>query len=135
MAPTVALIGAELNPIPPIRGGADELYIDKVATHLRRWRPVVISPGDPDLPGHETRGQVEYVRVPLAGSRGRLYKRYRHLFPLYERGIARILARVQPQVIQVHSRPLLALALKQRYFPQIPVVLRMGNLATILGER
>ncbi len=29
--PTVALIGPELYPIPPIRGGAAELFIEKVA--------------------------------------------------------------------------------------------------------
>ncbi len=40
--PTVALIGPELYPIPPIRGGAAELFIEKVAGHLRGWRPVVI---------------------------------------------------------------------------------------------
>ena len=135
MAPTVALIAAELNPIPPIRGGAAELYIDQVAAHLSRWRPVVISPGDPELPARETRGRVEYFRVPLSGWRNWLYKRYRHLFPLYEQGIARVLQEVQPQVIQVHNRPLLALALKQRHCPQFPTLLRMGNLATILGKR
>jgi spore coat protein SA len=36
--PTVALIGPELYPIPPIRGGAAELFIEKVAGHLRGWR-------------------------------------------------------------------------------------------------
>ncbi len=38
--PTVALIGPELYPIPPIRGGAAELFIEKVAGRLRagaRW--------------------------------------------------------------------------------------------------
>ncbi len=135
MASTVALISTELNPIPPIRGGASELYIDQVAAHLSRWQPVVICPGDPELPHRETRGQVEYFRVPLSGWRSWLYKRYRHFFPLYEQGIARVLQEVQPQVIQVHNRPLLALALRQRHCPQFPTLLRMGNLATILGKR
>ena len=78
--PTVALIGPELYPIPPIRGGAAELFIEKVAGRLNRWRPVVIGVSDPELPRHETRGQVEYFRVPLTGWRQRLYCRYRELF-------------------------------------------------------
>ena len=44
--PCVALIGPELYPIPPIRGGAVELFIDQVAARLGRWRPVVIGPSD-----------------------------------------------------------------------------------------
>ena len=48
--PTVALIGPELFPIPPIRGGAAELFIEKVADHFTNWRPVVIGVSDPDLP-------------------------------------------------------------------------------------
>ncbi len=135
MRPTAAIIGAELNPIPPIRGGAEELYIDKMTSALAGWRGVILCPDDPDLPAHEVRGQVEYFRVPLAGVRRWLYLRYRHRFPLYERGLARILAKVRPQLIQVHNRPLLALALKERYFPGVPVLLRMGNLGAILGKR
>ena len=32
--PTVAIIGPELFPIPPIRGGAAELFIEQVASRL-----------------------------------------------------------------------------------------------------
>ena len=68
--PTVALIGPELYPIPPIRGGAAELFIEKVAEALTGWRPVVIGVSDPDLPRRETRGRVEYHRVPLGAGAG-----------------------------------------------------------------
>jgi hypothetical protein len=57
--PSVALIGPELYPIPPIRGGAAELFIEKVAARLTCWRPHVIGLADPELPRHEVRGQVE----------------------------------------------------------------------------
>ena len=85
--PTVALIGPELFPIPPIRGGAAELFIEKVADHFTNWRPVVIGVSDPDLPRHETRGQAEYHRVPLEGWRRWLYCRYRNYFPLHALGV------------------------------------------------
>ncbi|MEW6660091.1 MAG: glycosyltransferase family 4 protein [Thermodesulfobacteriota bacterium] len=133
---TVALIGPELCPIPPIRGGAVELFIDRLASRLQRWRPVVIGPGDPDLPDHEVRGGVEYFRINLAGWRGRLYKRYRQYFPIYDRQAAKILCQVQPDLLHVHNRPLLALSLHQtRELAKVPLVLHMHNLYNSLGRR
>lgn len=133
---TVALIGPELYPIPPIRGGAVELFIEQTAARLQRWRPVVIGPADPDLPRHEVCGGVEYFRVPLDGWRGRLYRRYRQYFPFYDRQIARILRRVQPDLLHVHNRPLLALSLHQRRgLETVPLVLHMHNLYHSLGRR
>lgn len=133
---TVALIGPELYPIPPIRGGAVELFIEQTASRLQRWRPVVIGPADPDLPRHEVRGGVEYFRIPLDGWRGRLYRRYRQYFPYYDRQIARILRRVQPDLLHVHNRPLLALSLgHRRGLADLPLVLHMHNLYHSLGRR
>ncbi|MBI4643767.1 MAG: glycosyltransferase family 4 protein [Deltaproteobacteria bacterium] len=133
---TVALIGPELYPIPPIRGGAVELFIDQMAARLTRWRPVVIGPSDPELPNHEVRGGVEYFRVPLSGWRGRLYKRHRRFFPFYDRQVVAILRRVQPDLLHVHNRPLLALALqRKRGLEKIPLILHMHNLHNSLGRR
>ena len=133
--PTVALIGPELFPIPPIRGGAAELFIEKVADHFTNWRPVVIGVSDPDLPRHETRGQAEYHRVPLTGWRRWLYCRYRNLFPLYDREVARIIYRLRPDLLHVHNRPLLARWLARCCGREIPVILHMHNLYESLGKR
>jgi len=133
--PTVALIGPELYPIPPIRGGAAELFIEKVAGRFTRWRPVVIGVSDPELPRHETRGQAEYFRVPLEGCRRWLYCRYRQYLPLYDRQVARIIHRVRPDLVHVHNRPLLALSLKRRLPPGTPIILHMHNLYESLGKR
>ena len=134
--PTVAIIGPELYPIPPIRGGGVELFIDQLASRLRSWRPVVIGPSDPDLPAHEIRGGVEYFRIPLSGWRGRLYKRYRQYFPFYDAKVAEILRRVRPDLLHVHNRPLLALSLKKkRGLEKTPIILHMHNLYPSLGRR
>jgi spore coat protein SA len=133
--PTVALIGPELFPIPPIRGGAAELFIAKVADHFTGWRPVVIGVSDPDLPRRETRGQTEYFRVPLEGWRRWVYCRYRQYFPLYDRAVARIIHQVRPDLIHVHNRPLLALSLARRVGEEIPVILHLHNLYESLGKR
>ncbi len=133
---TVALIGPELYPIPPIRGGAVELFIDQVASRLNRWRPVVIGPADPDLPRREVRSGVEYFRIPLDGWRGRLYRRYRQYFPYYDLQIAKILHQVQPDLLHVHNRPLLALSLQHRQrLAEVPLILHMHNLYHSLGRR
>jgi len=132
--PTVALIGPELFPIPPIRGGATELFIDRLAAHLSRYYPVVIGPADPELPARERRGQVEYRRVPLNSWQQWLYRRYRHLLPLYDRRVATLVRHVSPDLLHVHNRPLLALNLKT-WFPRLPVLLHMHNIYDILGKR
>jgi spore coat protein SA len=133
--PTVALIGAELFPIPPIRGGASELFIEQVAARLPGWRPVVISRADPELLEHEHRGQVEYCRVPLSGWRFRLYKRYPKVFPIYDRQVLKIVQSVEPDLIHVHNRPLLALYLQKHLGGRIPVILHLHNLYDSLGRR
>jgi spore coat protein SA len=133
--PTVALIGPELYPIPPIRGGAAELFIDKVAGQFTGWRPVVIGVSDPDLPRRETRGRAEYFRVPLEGWRRWLYCRYRQYFPLYDREVARIIRQVRPDLIHVHNRPLLALSLVRRSGGDTPIILHLHNLYESLGKR
>jgi glycosyltransferase involved in cell wall biosynthesis len=134
--PTVAIIGPELYPIPPIRGGAVELFIEQTAARLQRWRPVVIGPSDPELPDHEVRSGVEYFRIPLGGWRGWLYRRYRQYFPLYDQQVAKILRQVQPDLLHVHNRPLLVLSLqKSRDLEKIPIILHMHNLYNSLGRR
>jgi len=131
----VALVGSELYPIPPIRGGAVELFIEKVASRLANWRPVVIGVSDPELPRWEVRGQVEYHRVPLDGWRQWLYRRYRHLWPFYDREVLRIIQEVRADLIHVHNRPLLALFLHQHLEGRIPIILHLHNLYNSLGKR
>ncbi len=133
--PSVALVGPELYPIPPIRGGAAELFIDKAAARLKGWRPLVIGVSDPKLPAREVRQGVEYFRIPLQGWRKWLYCRDRRHFPLYDRQVVSLLALLQPDLVHVHNRPLLAWQLKRRLAPGIPVILHMHNLSDSLGKR
>ena len=134
--PTVALIGPELYPIPPIRGGAAELFIEKVAEppHAAgvRWSSGCPTPSCPAMkPG----ARRSITASPSQGWRQWLYCRYRNYFPLYDRQVARIINRVQPDLIHVHNRPLLALSLQRRLRRPIPVILHMHNLYESLGKR
>ena len=132
--PTVTLIGPELFPIPPIRGGATELFIDRLAYHLKKYHPILIGPADPELPAQEARGQVEYRRMGLSPIEKWLYSRYRHLLPLYDRRVAMVVHSLGLDLLHVHNRPLLALFLKKR-FPRMPIILHMHNVYSILGKR
>jgi spore coat protein SA len=110
------------------------LFIDRLASHLSRYHPVIIGPADPELPPQEVRGQAEYWRVSLGSLQQWLYRRYRHLLPLYDRRVAALIRRLTPDLLHVHNRPLLALNLKKQ-FPRLPVLLHMHNLYSILGKR
>jgi spore coat protein SA len=108
--------------------------MEKVAARFRTWRPAVIGISDPELPDREVRQGVEYFRIPLTGWRQWLYRRYRQQFPYYDREVAGLVARLQPDLIHVHNRPLLARRLKAE-FPGIPLILHMHNLRESLGKR
>ncbi len=60
----IALIAPEILPVPPISGGAVEIYIDAIAKRLARMHQVTIfSIADPSLAKSETQNGVHYVRL------------------------------------------------------------------------
>ena len=78
---------------------------------------MVIGVSDPELPDREVRHGAEYFRIPFTGWRRWLYRRYRRYFPLYDQAVAQLIAQVQPDLLHVHNRPLLAHYLKERCGP------------------
>lgn len=61
----VALVCSEKLPVPPIRGGAIQLYIEGIVPFLnKRHQVTVFSISDPELKDHEIINNVEYCRVP-----------------------------------------------------------------------
>lgn len=66
----VALVCTEKLPVPPIKGGAVQLYISGIFPYLaRRHRVSVFSIADPGLPGREKSGAVEHVRITARSPR------------------------------------------------------------------
>jgi spore coat protein SA len=64
----IALVCTEKLPVPPVRGGAIQTYIDGVLPYLAaRHEVTVVGRTDPDLPDREVRGAVQYLRVPAEG--------------------------------------------------------------------
>lgn len=61
----LAFICTEKLPVPPLRGGAIQIFIDGVTTYLRAKHEVTIyCIRDPELPKREIVNGVRYIRVP-----------------------------------------------------------------------
>ena len=61
----IALIATEKLPVPAIRGGAIQIYLDSVASVIAANHDVtVISITDPNLPENEKKNGVSYIRFP-----------------------------------------------------------------------
>ena len=61
----IALVCTEKLPVPPIAGGAVQLYIDGILPYLSKIHEVtVFSIMHPGLPGNEKKDGVKHIRVP-----------------------------------------------------------------------
>lgn len=97
----IALICTEKLPVPPIAGGAIQLYIDSVVPYLSKQHEVTVyCIQHPDLPNEEVKDNVRYIRVE--GKTGTMY-------------INNLKSRLTPEydLIHVFNRPLYLLALSE----------------------
>lgn len=108
----VCLVAPELLPVPPVRGGAIEQWIESVAVELaqRRVDVHVIAVHGPPRPGAgaspPTHGGVTYHHVPVP--------QILEAYPLSVIGkgyyfftqVGRIIGRLQPDIAHYHNRPL-----------------------------
>jgi glycosyltransferase involved in cell wall biosynthesis len=127
------MVGPELYPIPPIRGGAAELWIEKTSRKLKKYRPIIFSPADPELPLRERGGEVEYLRIPLRRFKRTVYGWFNAFPEDYEKQVAAFLKKIDPDIIHIHNRPLLVAYFRQR-FPRKKIILHMHNLYNYLGR-
>jgi spore coat protein SA len=129
----VAMVGPELYPIPPIRGGAAELWIEKTSRELKKYRPVIFSPADPELPLKEQSAGVEYIRIPVRRFKRTVYGWFNAFPEDYEKQVAAFLKKIYPDIIHIHNRPLLVSYFRER-FPRKKIILHMHNLYNYLGR-
>jgi spore coat protein SA len=120
----VLLIVTEKLPVPPIRGGAIQTYIEGVTPFLAQQHELtILGIQDPDLPTEAVRKGVRYVRIP-----GRLYD-------LYEQGVVEFLSNEkQPfDLIHIFNRPRMVNAVRQ-VAPNARIVLSMHNDMFVHGK-
>lgn len=112
----VALVCTEKLPVPPIRGGAIQAYIDGVAPLLARHLEVtVLGCADPALPVEEVRGGVHHRRIAPANRAGAYYQ-----------GVADYLQARPPDLVVVYNRPRLVPVLA-RAAPGARFILSLHN--------
>lgn len=91
----MALVCTEKLPVPPVRGGAIQTYIDGVLPYLQAHHEVtVVGRTDPELPDREESGGVRYRRIPVDGGPDG-----------YANGVAAFLANEPWDVVEVFNRP------------------------------
>lgn len=91
----MALICTEKLPVPAVRGGAIQTYIDGVLPFLKAHHSItVVGRTDPSLPDRQWAGGVRYVRIPAdAGADS------------YADGVAAFLAGERWDVVECFNRP------------------------------
>ncbi|MCR4434760.1 MAG: glycosyltransferase family 4 protein [Clostridiales bacterium] len=67
----IALISSEKLPVPPIAGGAVQLYIDGILPYISKHHNITVFSIDyPGLPQEEEKDGVRYIRVPAKDEMG-----------------------------------------------------------------
>jgi len=130
----VAMVGPELAPIPPIRGGATENWIENVCRRVGRYRCMVLGPADPELPMREIRNNVEYIRIPARRVRRMMAEWLRRPDFSYAKRVFRYLVDLKPHLVHVQNRPLISAYLRSHLPLKVPVILQMHNLYDYLGK-
>jgi len=111
----VLLISTEKLPVPPVRGGAIQTYIQGVAPYLsERHDLTVLGRDDPQLPSLEQIGKIRYVRVPGG------------LFDIYRDHVVRFLSNETFDVIHIFNRPRLVHPVRNAQ-PGARIILSMHN--------
>ena len=112
----VLMICTEKLPVPPVRGGAIQTYIEGIAGILARQHDLtILGTSDPLLPQLETRDNVRYVRI--AG---------RQAFEVYAQEVRDFLKQNSFDLIHVFNRPRL-IPLIRATAPHSRILLSMHN--------
>ncbi len=113
----LAMISSERLPVPPVKGGAVQTYIDAVATRLAKEHEVTVyGVADPSLPEEEVKSGVRHVRIN---------SEINDQFSFLE-GVVEKLSGQSFDVVQVYNRPLFVLPI-HRAVPESRIALSLHN--------
>jgi len=116
VAVKVCLICTEKLPLPPVRGGAIQTYIDGVVPYLRgRHHLTLVGRSDPQLPDRESIAGVTYVRLPVGDHPDDYFDAVRHF-----------IAGKTFDLIELFNRPAY-LPLLCKAAPETPFILSLHN--------
>ena len=138
----IAFVNTEFLPVPPIRGGAVEEWIDRTAHELSKHDVFVFSIYDQDLPESAINRHVQYrhfkpgmfakallstYKLPFKNSQTALY-----YWP-YSSWCARQLRSIAPDVIHVHNRPQFINVIRKQN-PKAKIILHVHQ-QSVLDEK
>jgi spore coat protein SA len=111
----ILMICTEKLPVPAVRGGAIQTYIDGVSSLLSKKHDLtILGTPDPSLSDDETVKNIRYVRK--AGG----------LIEIYREGVCDFLKENSFDLIHIFNRPRLVLPVRE-YAPDAKIVLSMHN--------
>lgn len=117
-------------PVPAIRGGAVQLWIEKVAKELasQQSEVCVVSPWVPELSLQERADGVDHRRIRFSPAYVRFFRKWLGIDPFgYHRRIAMEAVSWRPDIIHIHGGGSSWLPYLQRYQPSTPVYIHLHN--------
>lgn len=117
-------------PVPPIRGGAVQLWIEKIASCLATRHDVqVISPWVPELPLTEKIGNLTYTRIRFGRAYTRIFQKILGVDPLdYGSRIAEEATTFRPDVVHIHGGGSQWIPkLRKKLGRSVPIVVHLHN--------
>lgn len=110
----IAFICTEKLPVPPVAGGAVQLYIDGILPYLSKENQVTVySVQHPGLPNEESTGNVRYIRVSGKNSADYIANIKKIITPEYD-------------LVHIFNRPLWVLQIDEK-LPDTPISLSLHN--------
>jgi spore coat protein SA len=116
-------------PVPPIRGGAVQLWIEKVGRQLAKEHSVqIVAPWDPDQPEHETDAKLTYDRIRFGKAYTRVFRKILGVDPYgYAQRIARAASDFRPDIVHIHGGGSQWLPTLKKHLPHTPIVVHLHN--------
>ena len=114
----ILMVCTEKLPVPNIKGGAIQTYIDGISSILAKYHTItILGRSDPDLPNSQIVDGIRYERVESYGS-----------LDVYLSGVIDFLEQSQEQydIIHIFNRPRLVLPIR-RVAPNSRLILSMHN--------
>lgn len=111
----ILMICTEKLPVPPVRGGAIQTYIEGVSQMLSsNHQLTILGTQDESLPDEKVVDQIRYVRIPG------------ELLEIYQEGVVQFLQENSFDIIHIFNRPRLVAAVRE-HAPDARLVLSMHN--------
>lgn len=116
-------------PVPPIRGGAVQLWIEKVGRQLAKEHSVqIVAPWDPGQPEHETDAKLTYDRIRFGKAYTRVFRKILGVDPYgYAQRIARAASDFRPDIVHIHGGGSQWLPTLKKHLPHTPIVVHLHN--------